>query len=98
MQNEMEHGIELGSPYDVSFEASAKEEGQRNMGLNHLACIMDGNRRWAQNQGLLPWLGHKRGLETIDRVIDFCLQKNISYLSLYTFSTENLQRSEEEKS
>lgn len=59
---------------------------------------MDGNRRWAKNQGLLPWIGHKKGFETIDLVIDFCLRKNISYLSLYTFSTENLQRSEEEKS
>ena len=68
------------------------------MGLNHLACIMDGNRRWAKKQGLLPWLGHKNGLDAIERVINFCLHKKIPYLSLYTFSIENLQRSHQEQS
>jgi len=54
--------------------------------LKHLACIMDGNRRWARKKGWLPWRGHKQGLKAVERVIDFCLQKNISFVSLYTFS------------
>lgn len=61
------------------------------MGLKHLACIMDGNRRWAAQQGLLVFLGHRKGLDAVKLVIDFCLNKQISYLSLYTFSIENLK-------
>lgn len=63
----------------------------------HLACIMDGNRRWALRRGWLPWHGHSEGIEVARHVIDFCLQKGISYLSLYTFSIENfINRSPEE--
>ena len=65
--------------------------------ITHLACIMDGNRRWAQERGMLPWLGTKAGVETAKQVISFCLEANIPYLSLYTFSIENLQRSAQEK-
>ena len=64
---------------------------QRALMLNHLACIMDGNRRWATQQGLSSLFGHKKGLDTIHLVIDFCLEYKISYLSLYTYSTENLK-------
>jgi len=65
--------------------------------LKHLACIMDGNRRWAINQGLIPWYGHKNGLDSVRRVMDFCLEKKIMHLSLYTFSIENLKRAEDEQ-
>jgi len=65
--------------------------------LTHLACIMDGNRRWAKTRGLLPWDGHKEGAHTIRRVILYSLKKGIKYLSLYTFSLENFKRSEVEK-
>jgi undecaprenyl diphosphate synthase len=65
--------------------------------LKHLACIMDGNRRWATQQGLIASYGHKQGFSSINKVIDFCLTRKIQYLSLYTFSIENLQRSDQEK-
>lgn len=65
--------------------------------ITHLACIMDGNRRWALRQGLLSFFGHRKGLDALKLVINFCLDKNIPYLSLYTFSTENLQRSQTEQ-
>ena len=65
--------------------------------VKHLACIMDGNRRWAFKQGFGSWFGHKKGLDAVQRVIDFCLEKNITYLSLYAFSIENLQRSADEQ-
>ena len=64
--------------------------------LQHLACIMDGNRRWAKQRGWLPWDGHRAGLNAAVRVIDYCLAKNIPYLSLYTFSLENFKRPEQE--
>ncbi len=65
--------------------------------ITHLACVMDGNRRWAKKQGLFPWNGHKAGVKSVQRVIEFCLQHKISYLSLYTFSLENFKRSEQER-
>ena len=65
--------------------------------IQHLACIMDGNRRWAKKRGLMPWYGHKEGAEAVRLVIRFCMQQGISYLSLYTFSLENFNRSAQEK-
>ena len=59
---------------------------------------MDGNRRWATNQGLMPWYGHKKGFDALKRTVDFCLEKKISYVSLYTYSIENLKRSAAEQS
>lgn len=66
--------------------------------ITHLACVMDGNRRWATRQGQVPWLGHKAGVKTVETVIKFCLEHKISYLSLYTFSLENFKRSQQERS
>lgn len=57
---------------------------------------MDGNRRWAKKQGLRAFYGHGQGVETVHRVIEFCLRKGISYLSLYTFSIENFRRAPDE--
>lgn len=65
--------------------------------IKHLACIMDGNRRWARLQGKLPILGHQEGVQAGRRVIQFCLEKKIPYLSFYTFSIENFRRSAQEK-
>lgn len=65
--------------------------------LKHLACIMDGNRRYAKSQGLPSFMGHKEGIATVKRVVDFCLKEHIAYLSLYAFSLENINRSMEEK-
>lgn len=64
--------------------------------IEHLACIMDGNRRWAKKKGWMPWYGHKEGIEAIKRVIQFCVKNNISHLSLYTFSIDNFKRPPDE--
>lgn len=64
--------------------------------LIHLACIQDGNRRWAKQHGLEKVEGHKAGIEAAKKTIEFCLEKKIKYLSLYTFSTENFNRSQDE--
>lgn len=64
--------------------------------MKHLACIMDGNRRWARKNSLATLLGHKHGAQVIQHVLDFCLEHHIPYLSLYTFSIENFNRSTEE--
>lgn len=65
--------------------------------IKHLACIMDGNRRWAKQRGKLSIDGHKEGVETAKRVVRFCLDNNIAHLTLYTFSLENFKRPELEK-
>lgn len=65
--------------------------------MQHVACMMDGNRRWARRQGWQAYKGHKEGLGSLKHVINFCLERSIPYLSLYTLSAENLKRSEEEK-
>ncbi len=66
--------------------------------IKHLAAQMDGNRRWAIKNGLIPQLGHYHGIKAAQKAIDFCLEQKIPYLSLYTFSIENFRRTEQEKS
>ncbi|MCK4650852.1 di-trans,poly-cis-decaprenylcistransferase [Candidatus Babeliales bacterium] len=65
--------------------------------MQHLAIIPDGNRRWAKKNKLKSILGHKKGLDAFDIAVKFCLKNNIKYLSIYIFSLENFNRSEEEK-
>lgn len=65
--------------------------------IKHLSLIMDGNRRWAKNQGLMSFNGHRKGLDAIRIVCAYALENNIDYVSLYTFSLENLKRSAQEQ-
>jgi undecaprenyl diphosphate synthase len=62
----------------------------------HIAIIMDGNRRWAKNRFMPAALGHAAGAKRVRKVVEFCAQKGVSYLSLFAFSTENWKRPEEE--
>ena len=64
----------------------------------HIAIIMDGNGRWAAERGLDRLEGHTAGVSAVLRTVDACLKKGVKYLTLYTFSTENWKRSEEEVS
>lgn len=62
----------------------------------HLAVIMDGNGRWAETRGKARIEGHRAGVKTVERVIGWCRDAKIRYLTLYAFSTENWKRSAEE--
>lgn len=66
------------------------------MSLNHLAIIMDGNRRWAKSKGLPVKMGHKAGAKAFEKAIENCANLGIKILTVYAFSTENWKRSEEE--
>jgi undecaprenyl diphosphate synthase len=66
--------------------------------MQHLAIIPDGNRRWAKKNKLESIFGHQRGMETIQGALKVCLKRGIRYVSFYTFSLENFNRSELEKS
>lgn len=67
-------------------------------GLTHLGIIADGNRRWAKERGLPTIEGHKKGLETIETLIEAAGVAGIQYVTFYVFSTENWGRSEAEVS
>ena len=64
----------------------------------HIAIIMDGNRRWAKQRGLLTKDGHKAGADALENISKFCNKIGIKYLTVYAFSTENWKRSKEEVS
>lgn len=61
-------------------------------GLQHLAIIMDGNRRWARARSMPPLFGHQRGAEAVRRTIEACRERQIPYLTLFAFSSENWRR------
>lgn len=62
----------------------------------HIAIIMDGNGRWAQQRGLDRSAGHVEGVNTVHRITELAAQIGIKYLTLYTFSTENWKRPQAE--
>ena len=62
----------------------------------HIALVMDGNGRWAEERGMKRTEGHRRGEAVLLDVVDACLALGIPYLSAYAFSTENWRRSAEE--
>ncbi|GHV68581.1 isoprenyl transferase [Bacteroidia bacterium] len=62
----------------------------------HVAIIMDGNGRWAKERGLERYHGHKKGVETVKKIVRACGEIGIDYLTLYTFSSENWKRPKEE--
>lgn len=63
---------------------------------NHVAIILDGNRRWARNHHLPKLEGHRRGFNNIKTRAKYILSKGVKYLSVFCFSTENFKREEEE--
>ena len=62
----------------------------------HVAIIMDGNGRWAEQQGKPRTEGHIRGVEVVRKIMENAVELGIKYLTLYTFSTENWNRPEQE--
>ena len=64
--------------------------------INHVAIIMDGNGRWGIKHKGSRNLGHKHGLNVVEAVIEQCVDEDIKYLTLYTFSTENWKRPKNE--
>jgi undecaprenyl diphosphate synthase len=62
----------------------------------HLAIIMDGNGRWAEQRRLPRILGHRKGVETVQAIVDESLQLGVGYLTLYAFSSENWGRPRDE--
>jgi undecaprenyl diphosphate synthase len=62
----------------------------------HIAIIMDGNGRWAKKQGKRRIFGHNRGAKTVREIVEEAARKNIEFLTLFAFSTENWNRPKDE--
>ena len=60
--------------------------------INHVAIIMDGNGRWGVKKFNSRKFGHQKGIKTVEKIIEASINKNIKFLTLYTFSTENWKR------
>lgn len=71
-------------------------EADKELMPQHIAIIMDGNRRWAKEKGLDTKLGHKAGAETLEKIASFANDIGLKYLTVYAFSTENWKRTKEE--
>lgn len=64
--------------------------------IKHVAIIMDGNRRWAKEKKLPTMVGHKKGVEALKKTVIACEKFGVKYLTVYAFSTENWNRTQEE--
>lgn len=64
----------------------------------HIAIIMDGNGRWAQKRFMPRIIGHRAGVKTVRKIVEYCAQQNIEALTLFAFSSENWRRPAEEVS
>ena len=71
---------------------------EQNAIPRHIAIIMDGNGRWATERGQERTYGHKAGVDTVRRITAECVRMGVKYLTLYTFSTENWNRPDDEVS
>ncbi|HJM44936.1 MAG TPA: polyprenyl diphosphate synthase [Candidatus Poseidoniaceae archaeon] len=87
----------LGEALGNAVDRKLNREIRKGVLPEHVACIMDGNRRHALQKLIPVALGHKMGKEKLEDVMDWILEYNIKYLTVYALSTENLNsRSEKE--
>ena len=85
----------LCSPTAVIMEVFLQKIDKDRLPV-HIAIIMDGNGRWAKEQGQDRLFGHYQGVESVRNIVEGCAELGIEYLTLYAFSTENWDRPEYE--
>ncbi len=86
----------LLKPVYKGYEWMLERDVRRGRIPQHVAIIMDGNRRLAERFGIRPWEGHRMGAEKVEDVLDWCLDLGIKTVTAYAFSTENFNRPKEE--
>ena len=84
------------SPIYAVYQRRLENQVKRGEVPNHLAVIMDGNRRYAEGAGRLPHEGHLKGKSTLETLSDWCRSVGIKILTVYAFSLENFNRSKDE--
>lgn len=80
----------------MSSENLLQTDDQAGLIPRHVAIIMDGNGRWAKNQGKLRISGHKAGVKSVRRAVSFAVSNKLDALTLYAFSSENWNRPQQE--
>lgn len=80
----------------VNFDHIDRADIPTELTPRHIAIVMDGNGRWAEERGMVRTEGHKRGEGVLISLVEECLELGVDYLSAYAFSTENWRRSSEE--
>lgn len=91
MHKNFEHVVEAGSEDAILLNALDPARMPQ-----HIAIIMDGNGRWAQQRGRPRIFGHQEGAESVRAILDTCARLEIKAVTLYAFSTENWKRPEDE--
>ena len=74
------------------YEGLLMQQVMRGPMPEHIAVILDGNRRWARVRSMDPWVGHKYGAQRVEDFLKWCLELGVKSVTLYTFSTENFRR------
>lgn len=82
----------------ITLEREQIADIVKKTGLQHIAIIMDGNRRWAKIHNLPSLVGHKKGVESLKTAVRSCHKFGVKYLTVYAFSTENWNRNPDEVS
>ena len=80
----------------ITVEKENIAEIVKKTNLQHVAIIMDGNRRWAKTHNLPSAMGHKKGVTALKATVEACQKFGIKYLTVYAFSTENWNREKTE--
>lgn len=80
----------------ITLEKENISDVVKKTALQHIAIIMDGNRRWAKNNNLPSAVGHKKGVEALKAAVQACHKFGVKYLTVYAFSTENWNRPKDE--
>lgn len=86
----------LWKPVYKGYEFLLEKEVNKGRKPEHIAVIMDGNRRLAERAGIKPWRGHRMGAEKLEEVLEWCIQLGIKNITAYAFSMENFDRPSEE--
>lgn len=79
-----------------TYEKRLLKEVRENKIPHHVAVIMDGNRRFAKEFGLTTAEGHIRGKDKLEELLDWCMELGVKVLTVYAFSTENMNRDADE--
>ena len=80
------------------FTSSTREIPEARDVPRHVAIIMDGNGRWARHRHLPRVAGHRRGVESVRAIVRACIERGVTYLTLFAFSSENWRRPPDEVS
>ena len=82
----------------IEYASSTRDVPNTGDVPRHIAIIMDGNGRWAKKRFLPRVAGHKRGVDTVRKVVRACIDHGVEFLTLFAFSSENWRRPQEEVS